>query len=288
MKPISPLIQYFIGAAALSFALVGLWSGLASLPWPEMSGQSRLTATNPFSSVSIEAHAAFVYEPDTGRVLYAKNEYERLPIASLTKVMAALTASELLPDSTIVPFSRRHYRLNDLVALTLISSSNQGALALATATQAGAERDLVEAMNTEARILNLSQTAFANSTGLDLDGNRAGSYSSAYDVARLLTHVLSVRPELLSATKFEEIEVPTIEGLRHRFQNTNEIVKELPGLLGSKTGFTDIAAGSLAIAFDRGLNQPIVAVVLGSTEAGRFTDMERLVAAALETFLLPS
>ena len=218
-------------------------------------------------------------------MLYAKEAGERLPIASVTKLMTALAASELLPDSTIIPLARRRYHLKDLVALTLISSSNQGAMALATATTEALGRDLVAEMNAEANILGLKQTTFSNSTGLDLADGQVGSYSSAYDIAHLFTHILAAHPELLAATKFEEIEASTVEGVRHRYQNTNEIISELSGLLGSKTGFTDVAEGSLVIAFDRGLNQPVVVVVLGSSAQGRFNDVKQLVEATIRTFI---
>ena len=91
-------------------------------------------------------------------------------------------------------------------------------------------------------------------------------------------------PEFCYSAKFEEIETATVEGLRHLYHNTNEIIRDLPGLIASKTGFTDAAAGSLAIAFDRGLNQPVVIVVLGSSEAGRFGDVKQLVEATFQTF----
>src|SRR3989344_2044851 len=289
MKTISPFIQHFLAAVAILSASYGLWLELDNFTLFQAYVLPQPVAVNLFDSLSIEAKAAFVYEPDIGRVLYAKSEHERLPIASLTKVMSALVASEFLPESTIVQFPDlpdRHYRLKDLVALTLISSSNNGALALATATQDSIGQDLVTAMNAEAKRLNLTQTVFTNSTGLDLNSGAAGSYSSVYDIAHLFVYILSFRPELLASTRFKEIEVPTVEGLRHRFENTNEILSDLPGLLGSKTGFTDAAAGTLAIAFDRGLNQPVGIVVLGSTESGRFTDVKSLVDTVIKTYLL--
>lgn len=292
-KEISPTIQYLIGAVALCSAGLGLWSGLlGQLNFVDFNltnnSVSPVIRPSPFDKIAVEAKAAFVYEPDTGRILFSKAGHERFPIASITKVMTVFAASQLLPASTVVPFSQRHYRLKDLMAMTLVTSSNQGATALATAAQETLGRDLVVAMNDKAQSLNLAETTFSNTTGLDLSDGQAGSYSSAYDVAHLFADVLSTSPELLTATRFGEIEVSTVEGVRHRFLNTNEIIGQLPGLLGSKTGFTDIAEGSLVIAFDRGLNQPVIVVVLGSTTAGRFNDVKRLVNATIETFLLSS
>lgn len=273
------------------FALLGLFMGFQNLDWLGLNQVASPinVVSNPFDAVTLEAKAAFVYEPDTGRIFYAKEADLILPIASVTKVMTVLTASELLPASTIIPFSaKRHYQVKELVALTLISSSNDGALALASSTRALLGRDLVKEMNTEATSLGLTRTSFINSTGLDLNDKQAGSYSTAADVAYLLTHVLALHPELLYVTKFAEIEAGTVEGIRHRFENTDEIVGDLHGLIASKTGFTDIAGGNLVIAFDRGLNQPIIVVVLGSSEAGRFTDVKQLVSATIRAANLSS
>ncbi len=280
-KEIPAFVEYTLGAVALALAGFGLFTELDGIKTNQLAVFS--PRPDPFNDIVIEAKAAFVYEPDTGRIFYAKNKDLVLPIASVTKVMTALTASELLPPSTIISFSpKRHYQVKDLVALTLISSSNDGALALASSTKAVLGRDLVKEMNAEAASLGLTQTSFANPTGLDLSETQAGAYSSASDVAHLFTYVLALQPELLYATKFPEIEAGTVEGVRHRFENTDEIVSDLPGLIASKTGFTDIAGGNLAIAFDRGLNQPVVVVVLGSSEAGRFTDMRQLVLTTLQ------
>ena len=284
-------IQYLIGLLALASVGVGFWTGVSDFPWFKIDKSSPLTALaiDPFAKIKLEAKSVFVYEPDTGRIFYARDEDRILPIASVTKIMTALTASEILSAGTIIPFSsRRHYQVRNLIALTLISSSNEGALALASSARETFSRDLVAEMNTEAASLGLTRTSFTNPTGLDLDDKQAGSYSSARDIAQLVAQVLALDPELLNATKFTEIETATIEGIRHRFENTNEIVSELPGLIASKTGFTDIAEGSLVIAFDRGLNQPVVVVVLGSSKAGRFSDVKQLVEATLEATLLSS
>ena len=62
--------------------------------------------------------------------------------------------------------------------------------------------------------------------------------------------------------------------------NTNEALGAIPGLIMGKTGYTDLAGGNLAVVFDVGLSHPVIAVVLGSTIDGRFTDMKQIVPAA--------
>jgi D-alanyl-D-alanine carboxypeptidase len=69
----------------------------------------------------------------------------------------------------------------------------------------------------------------------------------------------------------------------HIFPNTNEALEHLPGLIASKTGYTDLAGGNLAIVFDKGIGHHFVAVVLGSSRQGRFSDMRALMEAVRGT-----
>ena len=66
-------------------------------------------------------------------------------------------------------------------------------------------------------------------------------------------------------------------GAYHEASNTNDAVSKIPNMIGSKTGYTDLAGGNLTIAFDAGLNRPIVITVLGSTHDDRFTDVLTLI-----------
>ena len=74
------------------------------------------------------------------------------------------------------------------------------------------------------------------------------------------------------------------EGYRHLTINTNPNSITIPGFIASKTGFTDLAGGNLVMAFDAGVGNPIVIVVLGSSHAGRFTDASALIHATLKYF----
>jgi D-alanyl-D-alanine carboxypeptidase len=69
---------------------------------------------------------------------------------------------------------------------------------------------------------------------------------------------------------------------RYSAENTNVVIDKIPNLIASKTGYTDLAGGNLVIAFDAGLNHPIIISVLGSTEKGRFSDVLQLVQATLK------
>jgi D-alanyl-D-alanine carboxypeptidase len=134
-------------------------------------------------------------------------------------------------------------------------------------------------MNAKAKLLQLSTTRFINETGLDVDNKTPGAVGSALDVSKLMLSILTKKPELLSATRKEKIEVQSGSLISHNASNTNEKLNRIQNLIASKTGFTDLAGGNLTIAFSvpvQEIEHVIVLVVLGSTLEGRFTDTETL------------
>ncbi len=262
-----------------------------------------------FSALSLQARAVYVLDAQQGEVLYQKNADTAYPLASLTKVMTALIASDL-PKDTLVPITQKAFpegasttsgplllgqkwKLWDLLSYTLISSSNEGANALALAGGAhlhqNAPQELAESpesvfvrdMNTKAKDLNLDTIRFYNSSGLDVTDTRSGGYGSAKDVALLFQHVLQTKPEIFNSTTEPRDVFYTNEGTRYRAKNTNILAAEIPGLIASKTGYTDLAGGNLALAFNAGPMQPIIVVVLGSTKEGRFDDANKLIWAGI-------
>ena len=212
--------------------------------------------------------------------------------------VTALVASEYLAEEERVPITIQAllqegdsnlatgetFTLQELIDFTLITSSNDGAYALASAAgtvlTSGSDttRAFIDAMNAKAEEIGLSQSYFSNPTGLDVDGATSGSYGSARDMAFLMEYLALKHPEILEGTKEASSTVYDGEGEGLRATNTNELVSEIPGLIGSKTGFTGLAGGNLVIAYDAGLNRPIVIAVLGSSRDGRFSDVMALVA----------
>ncbi len=258
--------------------------------------QSEHTA---FGAVAITAKAAYVWDVKNQRALYTKNAGERLPLASLTKLMTALLAYTHLSANDRVSITRgalhqegdsqlksgEVFSLRALTHLTLITSSNDGAYALAAAvgaslpsqTSATGTEAFITAMNAKAEELGLSQTFFTNVTGLDVDETTSGGYGSARDMAFLMEYLMKKYPEILDGTNDIVRTILDTKGVAFRAVNTNEITKQIPGLIGSKTGFTSLAGGNLVIAYDAGLNRPIIISVLGSTREGRFADIQTLI-----------
>ena len=261
-----------------------------------------VTNISPFEHVSIEAQAAYVYDLTAEKILFSKNERSQLPLASLTKLMTALVASELISVDSIVTIEKESIAINgdngfhtgerwkfkDLLDYTLLVSSNDGANAIAVA--AGAfihnQDNFVDQMNQTAASLGLTQTYFINESGLDKSPLVGGGYGSARDTASLLAYIISIHPKLLEATAYETLNFVSEDQYIYNATNTNSAVGNIPGLVASKTGFTELAGGNLAIVFDAGINRPVVAVVLGSSFEGRFRDIEKLVGASLEDIAL--
>ncbi len=123
-----------------------------------------------------------------------------------------------------------------------------------------------------------------NSTGLDLDLTTASNFGSARDMAKLAREFLAASPTVAAATTHGAVTAYSAAGIAHSLSNTNQDVAAMPGIQLSKTGFTDIAGGNLAVIFDAGINHPIAVVVLGSTHDARFTDVEKLMRATRTSF----
>lgn len=276
----------------------------ASPSVPEIPDDSLVNGSeNSFETISLTAKSAIVVDLNTGEVLYQKSPDQKLPLASITKLMTALLASEISEDGAVVSISDAavsqsgdsglqagdRFSLNNLIDFILPTSSNDGAFALAASAGRALDPDapaeaFVEAMNIRARELGLSNTSFRNPTGLDLTEDEAGAYGTARDVAKLLQYIVENEPGLLEETTKSDAAYSDLSGAVHQSSNTNPVVDAIPGLIGSKTGYTTLSGGNLAIAWNVGVNHPVVAVVLSSSHSGRFTDVLHLVEASQAHF----
>ncbi len=249
-----------------------------------------------FSKLNIQAQAAVVWDVNTQTSLYSKNQDLALPLASITKLMTALLSHELVESNKIMSINidavrqdgdqglkaGEKIKANLLSDLALVSSSNDAAYAMAfnIGKLLGDKNPLqqfITAMNIRAEELNLNTVRFYNPTGLDLNNNKPGAIGSAKDIAVLTEYIIKHYPEIITDTGYEQITITDNQGKSITANNTNVILKKIPGLIGSKTGFTDLAGGNLMIAFDAGYNRPIIVVVLKSTYNKRFEDVLKLV-----------
>ncbi len=248
----------------------------------------------PFPAVTTEAKAVVVWDVEKNEPLYFMNADNKMPLASITKLMTALVASEIFAPEDIIPISESalgggsnaglmagdSWTAKNLIEYKLTTSSNGAGTALLEAAK-NRGIDFVAKMNERAQTLGLTNTFYINETGLDIEGSYGGSYGSAIDTAKLLSYIVAEKPDLLVSTTRSYITRTSASGRSYTGENTNEIVGKIPGLIGSKTGFTLAAGGNLAVAFDAGLARPIVVVVLGSSKNGRFTDVLTLTKATI-------
>ncbi len=294
----------------LAFILIGLFSayvfsGGQTASAPEAIDIEKVPLNEPhpqalekISEVKVRAKAAYVWDVKAKRALYVKNEDEVLPLASITKLMTSLLAYELASADTKVFLSDRavgqegstglaaqeQFTLEALNKLALISSSNDAAFALGASTGAllgdkDPSAQFVAGMNIKAEELGFTSLTFKNATGLDLSASEPGAVGSAKDISLLMEHIYENHPELLEATTRGGARIYSSQGEYHDVENTNEVLYAIPNLIGSKTGYTDLAGGNLTIAFDTGMDRPIIITVLGSTREERFSDVLRLVRA---------
>lgn len=307
--------QEIFSTRDLIIALVGLVFCLFFLVYPTILEKRNNVAAaiavstpstpNPFDSISLLAKSAYVLDLNTGKVFFEKNSEAQLPLASLTKIMTAITALSEVPESTLITietedlrlegdsglFANEKWRLGDLLSLMLVESSNDGSFAVAgsvgqvlagTSNKADGRLAFVQKMNEKAREFGLPQTYFNNMTGLDEGIDRAGGYGSAKDMAFLLGYAVKQFPAIFHNTKYDSLKIQSESELDHTAINTNKALDGIPVIIASKTGYTDLAGGNLAIVFDAGFNRPIAVVVLGSTEEGRFEDVKKMAWATLD------
>ena len=233
-------------------------------------------------SLALNCRAAVLIEPESGRVLYEKSPDEKMPIASITKLMTLLLTFEAIHGGkltldTLVPVSEHAYHmggsqiwlepgeqftLDEMLRAICVSSANDAAVAVAELV-GGSEPAFVEQMNARAAELGMTNTAFRNACGLDTEGH----LSTARDVAVLSCYILNTCPELLHYTG---IWTDSLRNGQTQLVNTNKLLKRYSGITGLKTGTTSGAGVCISASAVRdGLI--LIAVILGSpSSADRF------------------
>ncbi len=228
-----------------------------------------------------DAKSLLLMEYSTGKVLFAENEKEHLPIASVTKVISTLIVMEAIDSgrislSDMVTVSEyassmggsqvfleagEQMSVEDLLKSLVVVSANDATVALGEYI-CGSEASFVSAMNARAKELGCENTNFVNTNGLPAENH----YSCALDVA-LITREL-MKHELIF--KYTGIWMDTIRNGTFGLSNTNKLIRFYKGATGMKTGFTGEAKYCLSGTAKRD-GMHLIAVVLGaSTSDKRF------------------
>ena len=210
-------------------------------------------------AISVSARAAIVYSPADNRIIYSKEPYLRLPMASTTKIMTALIAIENLQDdemivipdeatgiegSSIYLKTGESLSAQDLLYSLMLRSANDAAEALAYAVSS----DIYEfsnLMNARAEELGLENTHFDNPHGLDSENH----YTTAYDLAIISANALRNErfKQICSTLKYRF----STEGGERIVTNHNKLLNSYDGAIGIKTGYTKKCGRCLVSAAER-------------------------------------
>lgn len=259
------------------------------------------------------AHAAIVFDAESGTILWGKNATEKRSVASITKLVTAMVAIDRIQDlddvvvipedvisiegttvgcltSVICTGERFHagekVRVRDLLKAMLIFSANDAATILGIHI-AGSEEDFAKLMNARMKELGAGNTNFCRPSGLELDENEDACYSSAYDIARVLAHLRQYKKYdvLWEIMRTEETIFTNVEGtIEHELKNTNRLIGKIDNLVGAKTGFTPRAGYCLALAStDDSGKHTVISVVLD--DYNRFIDVEMMSQWAFDNYV---
>ncbi len=245
-----------------------------------------------FEKAVLEAEVAYIENLETGETVYQKNAGEIRPLASLTKIMTTYSALSLFPTDATITIEESDllaegdfglvpgetWKLEDLLVFMLVSSSNDAALAVSREAQKYTDGVLFpEYMTQQAQELGFDSLQFKNASGLDLDKEETqpGAVGTAEDITRLMSLSYKQYQDIFDQTKQAKITFTT-DKKQHTAENTNTALDSMPGVIGSKTGYTNTAGGNLSIIADiEGI--PHVVTVLASSRGGRFQDVEEII-----------
>jgi len=230
---------------------------------------------NALSAVSINSNLQ-----DGDKIVFDKDANLQLPIASLTKLMTAVIVLDNynLSDTWQVSEAadsqdplKQDVKLGDVLTvenfldLMLISSSNKSAYAL---SELAGEHNFVGLMNQKAKEIGLENTFFDDPTGLS-----SQNVSNAKDLVKLAKYILNNYPRISEITKKKEFYVVGFGNI----QNTNQLLGEVPNIVGGKTGFTADAKGCLILVMNDPENSSdyLISVILGADD--RFLEMKKLI-----------
>ena len=238
-------------------------------------------------TLDIKAKSVVLMEPNTGKVLYESNSDEKLPPASITKIMSLLLVMEAIDRGdisleTVVTASEHACSMggsqiwlepgetmtvNDLLKAAVIASANDACVALGE-TVAGSEEGFVALMNERANELGMTNTHFVNCTGLDAEEH----LTTAYDVA-LMSSTL-IKHDLIK--DYSTVWMETLRDGKSELVNTNKLVRFYEGTTGLKTGTTSTAKYCLSATAERNGVELVAVVMAGESSNDRFNGAKKL------------
>lgn len=251
----------------LSVVVFLLLAGILFSSFSTLFFALKASAENLYTS----AVGGCVIEAESGRVLFEKNKDKKVPMASTTKIMTAITAIEncenldekfeISPKAVGVEGTSLYlrkgdvYSTRDLLYALMLISGNDASVAIAEHV-AGSTSEFVTLMNELAKKIGANSTHFANTHGLDADGH----YTTAYDLALITAYALN-NDTFREIVSTKNTKITNSNGENRYLKNKNKLLFTLDGCIGVKTGFTNDAGRCLVSAIERN-GMRLVCVVL--------------------------
>lgn len=247
--------------------------------------KEEIVATNTSNELKLNSRVALIYDRNSGNILYEKNGNKQTPMASTTKIMTAIVILENCDLTEVVTIDAKSagtggarlglkkndkITVHDLLYGLMIKSGNDAAVALAIHA-GGSIEGFAEMMNQKAVEMGLINSHFIVPHGLDNEGH----YTTAYELAKMADYALKI-------PKFKEIVgtktyTVTINGYSKTILNTNELLGNLYGIYGVKTGFTNGAGRCLVTSCKRDELDIITVVIGADTKKYRTSDSIKLI-----------
>lgn len=253
-------------------------------------GYTRKTVNADENDQSFKSKSVYLMDFDTKAVIFSKNEDERLPIASMCKIMTLLISFQAIQNGEISPNDQitvsenaanmggsqvfleanAHYSVENLLKSIIVASANDACLAIAEKL-CGSEQNFVQKMNDTAQELGMKNTLFSNCTGLP----KPGQYSSAKDVATMFSELLKFDEYY----KYSNIWMDEISHPKERvteISNTNKLIRFYKGCDGGKTGYTSEAGHCLAATAKRNSMRLVAVVISAPDSKTRFKEVSSM------------
>lgn len=281
------------------------WKSSSSLAVRAASDEAQ--KKSPEETLQLYAQSAVLMDADSGRILYGKNEEEKLPMASTTKIMTCILALEYgnpdevvevssyaasMPKVKLYVKSGEKYYLRDLLYSLMLESHNDSAVVIAEAVGGSVEK-FAAMMNQKARDIGCYDSYFITPNGLDAKVNDTGKVHSttAADLARIMAYCVTDSPEkerFLEITRTQGYDFTDVDGTRNfHCNNHNAFLGMMQEALSGKTGFTNNAGYCYVGAVEsegRIFTVALLACGWPNNRSYKWSDMKKLTAYGMERY----
>ena len=258
--------------------------------------ESSISTSAPTPEFNFQSTAQILMEPKSGKIIYANNENEKLIPASVTKIMTLLLIMENI-DSGKLKYTDKvvcsanasgmggsqiwfkegeELTVDEALKCICVVSANDVTVAMAEKI-GGTESNFVNMMNKKAEELNMTNTHFANSHGVDEEGH----YTTALDIAIMSRELINNHPDIL---KYTSIWMDSIRNGQFGLSSTNKLIRYYEGATGLKTGFTSQALYNLSATATRDGTTFIAVVMKAPTSQIRQQECSQLLDYAFATY----